>query len=84
MHCAPGLALTAAYLMSACATSTPPSPPQTVARTLPTECLQSCPALALLQDGDEIAATLWMFELINEAGECRRMHDVCRAAAQEK
>jgi hypothetical protein len=78
---APMLALIAAGLMTGCATSPQASIPQTPVPTQrPTECLTTCPLLPVLADGDEIAVVIWMHELIETAGQCRRMHEACRNA----
>jgi hypothetical protein len=29
---------------------------------------------------DELGVTLWTLDLIDNAGECRRMHEACRAS----
>lgn len=43
-------------------------------------CLSPCPPLPILTDDDEGAAVAWVHELIDVAGQCRRMHDRCRSA----
>lgn len=79
MRCNLLLALTVLCLTSACATSTPPSPlPMPTMR--PSACAQPCPALPTLGSNDEIAAVIWTFELIDAAGQCRRLHAECRQA----
>ena len=79
MRCAPLLALTAACLTSACATTPPPLAPR-ITLQRPSECLRACPQLPQPTDGDELAVALWTFDLIDAAAECRRLHDACRAA----
>lgn len=80
---APLLALIALCLLTACATSMPPSPQPTPAAQLPSECLMACPALPALTTAEEVGAVIWTFDLIDAAGTCRRMHDTCRAAAHQ-
>jgi hypothetical protein len=78
---APMLALIAAGLMTGCATSPQALPQQTPTPTQrPTECLTPCPPLPVLTDGEDIAVVIWMHELIEAAGQCRRMHETCRKA----
>jgi hypothetical protein len=73
------LAPIALSLLTACATTPPPSPQPITQR--PSECLRACPQLPQPTDGDELAVALWTFDLIDAAAECRRLHDACRAAA---
>jgi hypothetical protein len=80
MPCAKPLALIAACLTTACATSTPPLPQPMARLQKPSECLTSCPALPLLTETDDVAVVLWTHELIDLAGTCRRMHETCRTA----
>jgi hypothetical protein len=78
---APMLVLIAAGLMTGCSTSPQALPPQTpVPMQRPTECLTPCPLLPNLTDGDDIAVVIWTHELIDTAGQCRRMHETCRKA----
>ena len=79
MPCAKPLALIAACLTTACATSTPPSPPSTP-MPRPEACATPCPPLPALTSPDEPAAVIWTFELIDTAGQCMRLHDACRGA----
>ena len=79
MRCAPLLALTAACLASACATTPPPSAPR-ITLQRPSECLTPCPPLPIPTAGDELAVALWTHDLIEAAGLCRRMHENCRSA----
>ena len=44
----------------------------------PSECLAPCPQLPTPTDADELAVTIWTFDLIDAAAECRRMHETCR------
>lgn len=81
MRCAPLLALAAAFLTSACATTSPPSQPR-ITLQRPSECLMPCPPLPIPTAGDELAVTLWTHDLIEAAGVCRRMHETCRSARQ--
>ena len=74
------LALIALSLTSACATSTTPSSQPTPAPMRPSACAQPCPALPTLPSPDEIATVIWTFELIDAAGQCRRLHAECRKA----
>jgi len=74
-------ALIALCLLTACATSTPLLPQPMPAQQLPSECLMACPALPALTTADEVAGVIWTFDVIDAAGACRRMHDTCRAAA---
>ena len=81
MRCAPLLALTAACLTSACATTPPLSAPR-ITLQRPSECLTPCPQLPTPTAGDELAVTLWTHDLIEAAGICRRMHEICRTAKE--
>ena len=72
-------ALIALCLMTACATTPPPSP-QRISLQRSSECLTACPSLPPPTAGDELAVTLWTLDLIDVAAECRRMHEVCRRA----
>lgn len=75
------IALLAAGLLTAACTSTPPSLPPTPAPMPPPEaCLAPCPNLPSLPDDAESAVLVWLHELIDTAGHCRRQHDTCRAA----
>lgn len=75
-------ALSAAGLLSACATSPMPSPLPTVPMQRPEACLSPCPPLPTLTDDDEGAAVAWVHELIDVAGQCIRMHERCRSATR--
>ena len=76
------VALSAAGLLSGCATSgglstlpmaTPPPPPEA--------CMTGCPELpSPPAEADEGSGVAWVFEVIDAAGACRRLHDDCRAA----
>ena len=77
MRCALLLALTAACLTSACATTPSPSEPR-ISLMRPSECLSACPQLPVPTDRDELAVTLWTLDLIDAAAECRRVHETCR------
>jgi len=79
MPLAPMLALIAAGLMTGCATSPQALMLQTPAQR-PTECLTPCPMLPSLTDGDEIAVVVWTHDMIETAGQCRRMHEACRGS----
>lgn len=79
MHSGLRLALIAICLLTGCATSMQALPPRTPLQR-PSECLTDCPTLPLLIGYDEIAATAWMHEVIDAAGQCRRMHETCRKA----
>lgn len=69
------------------------SMPQSMQPTLkalppPSACMRPCPELSRLDsdtekgaDGvSESAGTIWVHEVIDLAGVCRRQHDECRAA----
>ena len=72
-------ALIALFLLSGCATTPTPSEPQ-ISLLRPSECLAPCPQLPTPTDADELAVTVWTFDLIDAAAECRRMHETCRNA----
>lgn len=72
-------ALIALSLLSGCATTPPPSEPR-ISLLRPSECLSACPQLPGPTDSDDIAVTVWTFDLIDAAAECRRMHETCRQA----
>ena len=72
-------ALIALCLMTACATTPPPSAPR-ISLQRPSECLTPCPPLPIPSAGDELAVTLWTLDLIDAAAECRRVHETCRNA----
>lgn len=68
--------------LGACSSMTPlPSPTAPILR--PDACRTACPALPMLDSGDEAAVVIWMHEVISAAGECRRMHDACRGFNKE-
>lgn len=81
MRSSPLLALTALCLTSACATTPPPSAPR-ISLLRPSACLMPCPPLPLPTHRDELTVTLWTFDLIDAAAECRRMHENCRNAKE--
>lgn len=68
-------------LLSACATPMPPSTPPMPQMPKPQACLTACPTLPNLTTDDEIGVIVWLHELIDVAGQCRRMHDACRSGA---
>lgn len=70
-------ALAALSLLTGCATTPPASEPR-ISLMRPSECLSPCPQLPTPTDADELAVTLWTFDLIDAAAECRRMHNICR------
>lgn len=72
-------ALSAICLLSACTTTVQPSEPR-IALQRPSECLVPCPMLPEPYGADELGVTLWTLDLIDNAGECRRMHEACRSA----
>ena len=78
-------ALAALGLLIAGCTSMPPSMPPTAAPTQPpVACMASCPTLPALpgeqQDATlEPAVLVWVYDVIDAAGACRRQHDACRA-----
>lgn len=75
------LALAAIGLTLASGCSTPQYMPQTAIPTQkPTACLVPCPRLPPLQTQQEAGAVMWVYEIIDAAGECRRLHDECRDA----
>ena len=74
-------ALIALSLLTGCATTPMPSEPR-ISLMRPSECLSACPQLPPPADADELAVTLWTFDLIDAAAECRRMHETCRKAHQ--
>ncbi|MCK0507899.1 hypothetical protein [Aromatoleum anaerobium] len=74
------LVLTAACLLSGCATSPPPLPLRMPEMIRPEACLTPCPTLPTIPTDDDIGATIWMLDLIDVAGQCRRQHDTCRSA----
>lgn len=74
-------ALAAAGLLTAACTSTPPLLLPTPAPPPPPEaCLTPCPPLPPLHHDTEAAVLVWLHDLIDAAGACRRQHDNCRAA----
>ena len=76
------LAVTGLLLASAC--STPQPMPQTVSIPLPRPpaCAVPCPPIPHLTSNTEQGAVMWIYELIDTAGECRRMHNECREAKE--
>lgn len=73
----PALAAIGLMLVSGC--STPQYMPQTPIPTQkPTACLVSCPRLPPLETTHESGAVMWVHEVIDLAGECKRLHDECR------
>ena len=79
MHYAAHRALIALSLLTGCATTPPASEPR-ISLMRPSECLSACPQLPTPTDADELAVTIWTFDLIDSAAECRRMHETCRQA----
>ena len=77
MHYAAHRALIALSLLTGCATTPPASEPR-ISLQRPSECLSPCPQLPAPTDADELAVTVWTFDLIDAAAECRRMHETCR------
>lgn len=72
-------ALSALCLSLGACSSTPPSMPPTAPPIQPpTACLQPCPPLPRLDSRDEGALGVWLHDLIDTAGQCRRLHDACR------
>ena len=81
MHYVTPLALIALSLLTGCATTPSPSEPR-ISLMRPSECLAPCPPLPAQTDADELAVTVWTFDLIDAAAECRRMHETCRMAKE--
>ena len=81
MHYAAHRALIALSLLTGCATTPPASQPQ-ISLQRPSECLSPCPQLPTPTDADELAVTVWTFDLIDASAECRRMHETCRMAKE--
>ena len=81
MHYVTPLALIALSLLTGCATTPSPSEPR-ISLLRPSECLAPCPPLPAPTDADELAVTVWTFDLIDAAAECRRMHETCRMAKE--
>ena len=79
MHSAALPALIALCLLTGCATTPSLSEPR-ISLMRPSECLSACPQLPTPTDRDELAVTVWTFDLIDAAAECRRMHETCRNA----
>ena len=79
MHYAAHRALIALSLLTGCATTPPALQPQ-ISVQRPSECLSPCPQLPTPTDADELAVTVWTFDLIDAAAECRRMHETCRTS----
>ena len=73
------LVLIALSLLTGCATTPPASEPR-ISLMRPSECLSPCPQLLAPTDADELAVTVWTFDLIDAAAEYRRMHETCRNA----
>lgn len=74
------IALTAAGLLTAACSSTPPLPLPTAIPTPPPEaCLSPCPTLPTLDHDSEAAVLIWLHDTLDAAGACRRQHDTCRA-----
>ena len=63
-------------LLSACGTMQQLSELPT--HQVPSECLQACPELPEPYAEDDLAVVLWTFDVIEAAGQCRRMHEACR------
>lgn len=71
----------AAGLTLAACTSMPPSlPPTPIRIPPPSACGHPCPELPRLEAETESGVVIWVHEVINSAGVCRRQHDECRSA----
>lgn len=71
------LALSALVTMSVWGCSTTPSVAPTVKHQPPTSCLTKCDPLPSPVDGSERSVRSWEFDLIEAAGQCRRLHADC-------
>lgn len=77
------LLLFAAGTMFLSACSTTPSIQQTVPRVPPTECLAECQTIPKPTNGSDESIRTWIYEVIDVAGECRRLHADCAAWTRE-
>jgi hypothetical protein len=80
------IVLVALGLLIVGCTSTPQStPPTAAALPPPAACMSSCPTLPA-PPGDEQdamperAVLVWLYDVIDAAGACRRQHDTCRVS----
>lgn len=71
------LALNALVMLSLSACSTTPSVLPTVKHLPAQSCLTKCDPLPAPVDGSELSVRQWEFEMIETAGECRRIHNDC-------
>lgn len=71
------LALSAAVTLSLSACSTTPLTAPTVKVQPAAECLQKCDPLAKPLDGSELSVRRWEFQIVEQYGQCRRLHSDC-------
>lgn len=77
------IVLIALCLSALTACSSTPSMPQTeinIPTPRPSECLRACPELPYPASGGEADMGVWRHDVVFVAGECRRLHDICRGA----
>lgn len=71
------LALSVAAMMSAYGCSTTPSIVPTVKPVPPASCLTQCDPLTAPVDGSELSVRNWEFQVVEQYGQCRRLHSDC-------
>lgn len=67
----------AAVTLSLCACSWTQSVQPMVPRQVPEACLKHCQPLPAPKDGSDRAIRLWEYDIIDESGNCRRLHSAC-------
>lgn len=73
------LVLSAVVMLSAWGCSTTPSVQPTVKHQPPTSCLTPCDPLTVPVDGSEQSVRNWEYQVVEQYGQCRRLHADCVA-----
>lgn len=71
------LVLSVLAMLSLSACSTTPSVVPTVKPVPPATCLMQCDPLTAPVDGSELSVRNWEFQVVEQYGQCRRLHSDC-------